>query len=318
MLDLAAGRCRAGLEAGSHPRLERLEGGDARGAHHPLGDGAGGHDVRLLPRLEEHAVDALVGQGVLPEGRDVQVAEHRGVEGVATEVGEGGRVGGLPRVGGDELLDGDHLHAGEVVAGRVDHQRGVDAVEGTLAGHQDLAAATLLGGRAEHHHSSTRLGCHRGRGQAGAETGGGDDVVPARVAEAGQGVVLEQHGDGGARLAGPRRERRVDAVRRPLDRQALVLQHPREEVVREVLLVVRLRVLVDLMGELDEPVGPGLDLSPQAVLQRGHIHGAHPTGGSGPPCPAGRLPRAVPARWGTTRGRTSCRPRSAGPARRAG
>ena len=97
MLDLAAGRGRAGLEARGHARLERLEGGDARGAHHPLGDGAGRHDVRLLPRLEEHAVDALVGQGVLPEGGDVEVAEHGGVEGVATAVREGGGVGGLRR-----------------------------------------------------------------------------------------------------------------------------------------------------------------------------------------------------------------------------
>ena len=54
-----------------------------------------GHDVRLLPRLEEDAVDALVGQDVLPQGGDVEVAEHRGVEGVAAAVREGGRVGGL-------------------------------------------------------------------------------------------------------------------------------------------------------------------------------------------------------------------------------
>ena len=102
------------------------------------------------PRLEEHAVDPLVGQDVLPQGGDVEVAEHGGVEGVATPVREGRGVGGLAGVGGDELLDGDHLHAGQVVAGRVHHQGGVDAVEGALAGHEDLAAAALLGRRAEH------------------------------------------------------------------------------------------------------------------------------------------------------------------------
>ena len=159
-----------------------------------------------------------------------------------------------------ELLHRDDLHAGEVVAGRVDHDRGVHTVEGALPGHQDLAAAALLGRRAEDDHAAAGLRRQRRRRQAGTEAGGGDDVVPARVPESGEGVVLEEHGDGGAGLAGRRREGRVDAVRRSLDRQALVLQHAGEEVVGELLLVVRLRVLVDLVGQLDQPIGPGLDL----------------------------------------------------------
>ena len=37
------------------------------------------------------------GQGVLPQGGDVEVAEHGGVEGVAAAVRERGGVGGLAR-----------------------------------------------------------------------------------------------------------------------------------------------------------------------------------------------------------------------------
>jgi hypothetical protein len=122
---------------------------------------------------------------VLPERGDVEVPEHGRVEGVATEVRERGGVGGLPPVGGDELLDGDHLHAGQIVARRVDHQRGVDPVEGTLAGHQDLAPATLLGWCSEHDHSPARFGRHRGCGQPGTEPRSGDDVVSASMADPG-------------------------------------------------------------------------------------------------------------------------------------
>ena len=50
------------------------------------------------------------------------------------------------------------------------------------------------------------------RGEAGTEPGGGDDVVAARVTDAGQRVVLAEHGDVEALLADRRLERRVDAV----------------------------------------------------------------------------------------------------------
>ena len=74
----------------------------------------------------------------------------------------------------------------------------------------------------------------------------------------GQGVVLEQHGDGGPGVAGPS-PRRPCRRRRPTARPSRpsCLQHAGEEVVGEVLLVVRLRVLVDLVGQLDRAGRPG-------------------------------------------------------------
>ena len=67
----------------------------------------------------------------------------------------------------------------------------------------DLAAAALLGRRAEDDDPAAELLGQARRGEPGAEAGGGDDVVPAGVADAGQRVVLAQHGDGRARAARP-------------------------------------------------------------------------------------------------------------------
>ena len=73
------------------------------------------------------------------------------------------------------------------------------------AGHQDLAAAALLGGCAHHDDPSTELLGERGRRQPGAEPGGGDDVVTAGVADAREGVVLAEHGDRWVRWSRPGR-----------------------------------------------------------------------------------------------------------------
>ena len=100
----------------------------------------------------------------------------------------------------------------QVGAGGVDHHRRVDAVERALLGHEDLAAAALLGRRAEDDDPAAELVGERGGGQPGAEPGGADDVVPAGVADAGQGVVLAQHGD---RRARRRRPGAAKAVSRP-------------------------------------------------------------------------------------------------------
>ena len=48
------------------------------------------NDVRLVATMGEDAVDALVRPDVLAQGRNVHVAEHGGVEGVAFVVGFGG------------------------------------------------------------------------------------------------------------------------------------------------------------------------------------------------------------------------------------
>ena len=87
----------------------------------------------------------------------------------------------------------------------------------------DLPAAALLGGRADDLDAALReLGAHRGERRARAGAGGGDDVVAARVPDAGQRVVLAQDRDGRA-VAGldGAAERGVDAAHALLDLEAL-------------------------------------------------------------------------------------------------
>ena len=104
--------------------------------------------------------------------------------------------------------------ARQVGVGRVHHEGGLDAVEGAAPGHDDLAAAALLGGRAEHGQAAARRVGDGRRRQRRAQPGGGDHVVTAGVADVGQGVVLAQDGDdrpvagrrrGPGRRSGPRR-----------------------------------------------------------------------------------------------------------------
>jgi hypothetical protein len=80
----------------------------------------------------------------------------------------------------------------------------------------DLAAAALLGRRAEHPHRQAERRRPPRPGPARPPRGGGDDVVPAGVADVGQGVVLGA--DGHHQRPGPTRrlEARWACRRRPV------------------------------------------------------------------------------------------------------
>ena len=160
-------------------------------------------------------MDPVGGRDVLAEGGHRVVAEDGGVEGVAALLGGGGGVGGpaevLDLVGGD----GDDLGLDEVDAGGVDDQGRVDAVEGAPVAQEDLAPAALLGRRADDVEPAAGLGDDGGRGQGRPQAGGGDDVVAAAVADAGQGVVLAEHRDPGPVAAVVARGRPTKAVSSP-------------------------------------------------------------------------------------------------------
>ncbi len=72
----------------------------------------------------------------------------------------------------------------------MDHHRRVHAGERAPFEQEHLAAATFLGRRPDHGHRETELVDERGQCQPGAHGSRGDDVVPARVADCRQGVVL--------------------------------------------------------------------------------------------------------------------------------
>ena len=260
-------------------------------ADHPLGAGPGRHDVGLVAALRHDPVDPLGGSDVLAQRGHRGVAEHGGVERVAPLVGSGGGVGGAPVVGGEHLLHGDGVDARQLGPGRVDHEGRVDPVEGARSDERDLAAAALLGRRADRAHPAAGLLGQRRSGQAGAEAGGGDDVVPAGVADPRQGVVLAEHGDERPPAPGAGGEGGVDPVGGALDGQAGRLEDPRQQVVGEALLVVGLGVLVDLVGDVEEELAAGLHLLPQPGLELVEVHGLPPQD----PCRSTILPSCWPA-----------------------
>src|SRR5699024_6782723 len=119
----------------------------------------------------------------------------------------GGGVRGDPVEGGGHGASSHPDVFGDVVGEGVDHDGGVDALEGTAGDHVFLAGVALFGGGTEQHEASLEaeavgggafgVGKHGRRGEERADTRGGDDVVPARVPDLGQRIVFGEDGDGG-------------------------------------------------------------------------------------------------------------------------
>ena len=130
-------------------------------------------------------------------------------------------------------------------------------VEGAPLEQHHLAASRLLGGRADQLDRHAELVGDRLEAHGGSHGGGGDEVVPAGVAHAWQGVVLGDEGEPelAAAVAGLDRRRHVGEGAGDLE--ALRLEHRRDGPAADVLLEGQLGVGVDELGELDER-RPGL------------------------------------------------------------
>ena len=197
----------------------------------------------------------FVAGDVLTERCDVHVAQHGGVEGVAAQLRSRSGMGRNAVVRGVDLVHGDRPHGGQVPVRRVDHQGGVDTVEGPGAEQELLAPATLLRRRTHDPDPAAELLGQPRQRQPRPESGGGDHVVPAGVAQTGERVVLAQHGDQGALRPDVGDEGRVDpeGVRGRI--QPGLRQCGDEDVVGMVLLEAELRVLPDVVAHLHQEVG---------------------------------------------------------------
>jgi hypothetical protein len=116
--------------------------------------------------------------------------EEYGVERVAALV----RLGrGVRRLAGELDVEGDHREHERVdlvaIAGVV-HERGVDVREDPRLDERDLAVAALLRGAADDPDASAQLRPDVAQREKGACCRRPHEVVPARVTDAGQRVVL--------------------------------------------------------------------------------------------------------------------------------
>ena len=160
----------------------------------------GGQDVGEHTALGDDAVHMDVGGEALPAGVD-QVQELPGAgQGAVPLPGAGHRVGGQAGELDDVVAQAEHVHVGHALAAApaVDHQGQGQAVKGPLGRHGHLGPGLLLGGRAVDVDLALELVLQLGHGQRGQHRHGAVGVVPAAVADPGQGVVLHQDAHRGA------------------------------------------------------------------------------------------------------------------------
>ena len=125
------------------------------------------------------------------------------------------RVLALPRIGRGvrlqpveddvDVLRGERIALDVAPVARVVEQRRVDALEEAVVDHDLLAAAPLLGRRAEEHDLARQLVGDRGEGDRGPDPGRRHRVVATAVAETRERVVLGEDPDPSGRLHHGRR-----------------------------------------------------------------------------------------------------------------
>ena len=156
--------------------------------------------------LGDHAVHLVARRQLLAQQADRHLGHGQRVLRVDPLPGRGRSVRLAP---GEGHVEVGHGEAGRQALGRpgVDHHRRVHAGEGAALEHEDLAAAALLGRRAEHADGEPEVVGHLGQRQAGPDGGRGDDVVAAGVAHVGERVVLGADRHDELARPGPRLER---------------------------------------------------------------------------------------------------------------
>jgi hypothetical protein len=271
-LPLAPGRERARLEAGPHPGEGAVELGQRAGADVPGAAGQVGDRVGGAAGLGDDAVHADRRCQLLAEQADGDLRDRERVGRVAAELRVGAGVGGDAPVGDVEVRHRLRPGVDGVGRARVDHHREREVVEAPGVQQRDLPAAALFGRGADDADADAEVGGDAGEGLGGAHGGGGDDVVAAGVAEAGQGVVLGDEADGGDAGAGAGAvlgdERGGQAVDPALDREAAGGELVRQQRRRGVFPPGGLGVLVQSAADGQQGVEPLVDRLGDLLLER--------------------------------------------------
>ena len=241
----ASGSLGGGFEAGDDARLEGVQFGHGCGADVPLGHGVVGDDVRLQATFEDDPVDAVAGVHLLAQHRDVVVGGDHCIEGVYSLPGRPGGVRVLPEVFEFERLDRVRCEPNRVVRRRVEHERRIDAFECASLAHEDFAAAAFFGGAAEQHDRALALAEGSPERECRCDSGDRDEIVPAGVANARQGVVLREEREGRSAASAGRFERGREFVGAAFDLETLGFEIVAEEIVCAVFLEVQFGVRMD-------------------------------------------------------------------------
>ncbi len=271
-LERGAGGERTRLEAAANERSDLIEARDAGTPDHPLGLRAGRDDVGGIAALGHDAVDAVGGTQLLAQQGDRGLGHDERVGGIDAEVREAGGVRLLARVRHVQGADRDDRGGRLVLGPRVDHHRGVDAVE--LAGLEeaDLATPGLLGGRAHDGDPQAQLVRHDREREAGTHAGGRDHVVTAGMPDCGQRVVLDAHGDVEGTRAVAAHDRRGHAGHTGADVEAGGGEPLGDPPGCQDLLVAELGVGMDPVAEADQRGMRLLEEVPSDLLRVRPVH----------------------------------------------
>ena len=149
------------------------------------------------------------------------------------------------------------------------HHRGVDTVECAGADHQFLAAAFFFRGRSQQANRAAQPVAHCIERKRRAERGRGDQIVSARVADAGQRVVLGQQSHPRARCGAFEfaLESGFEAVCRPPHRQSRRGQRVAQQAARMVFIEREFRMRVDVVRDVEQLRGHRVDPVHHDLLQ---------------------------------------------------
>ncbi len=168
----------------------------------------GRDDVRHVAAVAHDAVHLVTGGEVLAQQADGDLGNGEHVAHVDAAFGRGGRVRLLAGVANREVRHRADSRRHVLERCRVHHHRRVHTVERAAFEEEDLAAAAFLRGRTDHADGEAEIvdeWCER---EAGADGHRRDDVVPARVPDLRERVVLRADREVQRSVAEPARERR--------------------------------------------------------------------------------------------------------------
>ena len=294
-LDLGCERRRA--SAALEGRDDRRHFGRRRRADRKFALGALDDDVGCLTAVghdavHAHAVAKAEALGV-DQSKHVEASRERALAVPRCER----RVRGSTAERRDDALRCERGVREHVAVERVEHHRGIDALERARFEQADLAASVFFGGRPEELDRALEVrGVPREREE---RTDGrpGDEVVPAGVTDLGQGVVFGKEGDPRSPArAHPSAERRLHPTERAFDLDFChVFDELRDPAAGLLFLEAELRMLVNATRKRDQAlldfVHGAIDVS---AIER-HVGYNSPLARGRPPLSIFRVSTLLPA-----------------------
>ena len=229
------------------------------------------------PPWRNDAVNAFGCLDVLAQVRDRLICEQQTVERVDTPMRHRGCVCSATVILDAHLGDADAWHGGQIDSRRMNHHRRIDAVERAGSRHQFFAAAFLFRRRPQQPNGAAQAIANGDQAERGAQSGGRDQIVSARVADAGERIVFGKQrnarpGGGSVEFA---LEGGFQAIGRPFHREPGRRERVAQQAARVVLVESEFRMGVDVVRHADEFFRERVDPARDDLFQFGG-HGSTP------------------------------------------